>query len=258
MTTANEMPDDVDGAEDHKAVERAYYARIGSDGMAHALRKPFADSSRSQLLLEFGAVLSLLPPPPGRILDFGCGVGWTTDFLARSGYDATGLDLSPEAIEAAREAHGNRAAFYVHDYETPLVRHEPYDFALFFDALHHCTDVDAALRCAAEALRPGGVCVVAEPGRGHASASGSVNAHESYGVTERDMPPDVVLAAAHRAGFRHGTAYAQPAEVKNLLYEKQQRTGLRRLLDTRPGHWLLMVRAMDFSRRRGGLVRLER
>jgi len=246
---------------ERKEIESTYYAQIGTEGMAHALRKPFADESRGQLLLSFGAVLALMPPPPARVIDFGCGVGWTTDFLAKSGYQATGVDLSPEAIAAASAAYANEnARFLVHDYEEPLEDPGTYDVALFFDALHHCTDVEAAIRSAANALRPGGICLVAEPGRGHAHAAGSVEAHERFGVAEQDMPPKLVLATARKVGFRSGQVFPLPAEVQHLLYAVSgtRRTGLRRLLDTTPGRWLLMARAMDFNRGRGGMVRLER
>lgn len=244
-----------------KEIESTYFAQIGSDGMSHALGKPFSDGTRAQLLFGFGAILSLATPPPARVVDFGCGVGWTTDFLGRSGYQATGIDLSPEAIAASQRVYAsNNVRFILHDYEEDLDEPGTYDLALFFDALHHCADTEAALRTAANALRPGGVCLVAEPGRGHANAPTSLEAAERYGVTERDMPPELVLAAARTAGFRSGKVYAYPSEVQRLLYSAAptSRTGPRRLFDTRLGQWLLMLRAMDFNRGRSGLVRLER
>ncbi len=40
--------------------------------------------------------------PPGRALDLGCGTGTNVVYLARHGWDATGVDLVPRAIEEAR------------------------------------------------------------------------------------------------------------------------------------------------------------
>jgi SAM-dependent methyltransferase len=40
--------------------------------------------------------------PPSRILDIGCGAGTNVLWLAREGFRATGLDLAPGAIEAAK------------------------------------------------------------------------------------------------------------------------------------------------------------
>jgi SAM-dependent methyltransferase len=42
---------------------------------------------------------------PGRALDLGCGGGRNTRYLARQGWDATGIDLLGSAIEKAR-SHG--------------------------------------------------------------------------------------------------------------------------------------------------------
>jgi SAM-dependent methyltransferase len=41
--------------------------------------------------------------PPGEALDIGCGTGTNTVYLAKRGFDATGLDLSPTAIAAAQK-----------------------------------------------------------------------------------------------------------------------------------------------------------
>jgi SAM-dependent methyltransferase len=40
--------------------------------------------------------------PPGRALDLGCGAGRNTLYLARQGWDATGIDMISRAIDKAR------------------------------------------------------------------------------------------------------------------------------------------------------------
>lgn len=42
-------------------------------------------------------------PPKGKVIEFGCGEGRDSIFLVRSGYDVTGVDISPSAINRARE-----------------------------------------------------------------------------------------------------------------------------------------------------------
>jgi SAM-dependent methyltransferase len=42
------------------------------------------------------------PPPRGRVAVPGCGRGHDARFLARHGYDVTGFDFSPAAVQAAR------------------------------------------------------------------------------------------------------------------------------------------------------------
>jgi SAM-dependent methyltransferase len=42
------------------------------------------------------------PPPPGRALDIGCGTGTDSIYLARRGWDVTGVDMVPRALTIAR------------------------------------------------------------------------------------------------------------------------------------------------------------
>ena len=45
----------------------------------------------------------LLPTPPAKLLDLGCGTGLTSLSFARRGYDVTGQDISETAIQYANE-----------------------------------------------------------------------------------------------------------------------------------------------------------
>jgi SAM-dependent methyltransferase len=48
--------------------------------------------------------------PPGRALDLGCGAGRNTLYLARQGWDATGIDMISRAIDKARSRAVDDAA----------------------------------------------------------------------------------------------------------------------------------------------------
>ena len=48
--------------------------------------------------------------PPGTVLDVPCGDGRLTARLVEAGYDVTGIDVSPDALELAR-ARGLEARF---------------------------------------------------------------------------------------------------------------------------------------------------
>src|SRR5215217_7899512 len=88
---------------DPKKGEREYFARIGEAGIAHSLRKPFSDEYCSFNLSSLDALFHFLAPPPAQLIEFGCGVGWLSAFLAQRGYEVTGVDISPDAIAAAKE-----------------------------------------------------------------------------------------------------------------------------------------------------------
>src|SRR2546430_16388417 len=91
-----------------KSGEIKYLSNLGEAGVWHAANKPFSDPGCGRYLAELGAILALLPPPPARLLDLGCGTGWTSVFFARAGYEVVGLDLAPDMIEPA-EANRARA-----------------------------------------------------------------------------------------------------------------------------------------------------
>lgn len=75
---------------------------------------------------------TLLPDPPGRALDLGCGRGRYTPNLARRGWEAVGIDLVPRAIAAARE-RGDPGVQYVVGDVTDLVASDLGRFGFFLD-----------------------------------------------------------------------------------------------------------------------------
>ncbi|MDH4143863.1 MAG: class I SAM-dependent methyltransferase, partial [Acidimicrobiia bacterium] len=166
-----------------KQGEIDYLDNLDAESVAHAAAKPWSDPGCGQYLVEIGTILSLLPPPPARLLDLGCGTGWTSRMFAQRGYDVVGQDIAPSMIELARAAPPStgRVDFVVSDYET-LPYEGTFDIAVFYDALHHAVDEAEALAGAARALRPGGLLVTVEPGVGHARAEHSRRAVDDFGV----------------------------------------------------------------------------
>lgn len=103
------------------------------------------------------AMLHAVEPVAGaRILDFACGGGVTSAWLARRGARVVGVDLSPESLDRAREVHeslGLRATF-VRSLEDEQAE-GPFDAIVGRYALHH-TDVPALAPILASKLRLGG------------------------------------------------------------------------------------------------------
>ena len=195
-----------------KQDEIDYIGRLGDIGKKHALDKPWSDDGRGLYLQEMGALISLLPAPPARILDIGAGSGWTSCFYALSGYEVTATDIAPEMVELAKinAARYNVALdAVVSDFES-LPFENQFDAVIFYDCLHHAEDEVLALRSAYRALKKGGICITLEPGSGHAKSAVSVQAMKDLGVTERDMPPKVIISAATKIGFSSAQVFARP------------------------------------------------
>ena len=216
-----------------KKGEIDYLKNLGDDGVSHAARKPFSDPNCPQYLAEMGAIMLLLPRPPATVLDLGCGTGWTSLFLAKAGYWVTGIDISEDMIRVAnelREAEKVEAVrFMMYDYEK-FGLGGAFDSALFFDALHHSEDETAAIAAVHKALKPGGVCVVSEPGKGHERSPEAIEARRRYGVTERDMPPSRIIRAGKKAGFRRFKIYPHARGLHAAIYGDPQANLRRGLL----------------------------
>jgi SAM-dependent methyltransferase len=221
-----------------KQGEIQYLSSLGENGRRHAFNKPFSDAHCPNYLMELGAVMALLPPPPLHLLDVGCGTGWTSRFFARRGYDVLGVDISADMIQAARqisESEGlENVQYLVSDYEDMNLDGE-YDAAVFYDALHHAVDEEAALGAVYRALKPGGVCVTSEPGRGHARSAHSQTEMARFNVTEKDMPPGKIIGVGRKVGFRAFQTYPHAYDLSKATY--QPRGKLQKLIPAWPA-WL--------------------
>jgi len=79
--------------------------------------------------------------PPGRLLDVGCGDGFWTSIFSELGFEATGVDLSPGGIEAARSRYPG-IPFLVADADEALP-FEPGSFdVVFCRAISHFGEPD--------------------------------------------------------------------------------------------------------------------
>jgi SAM-dependent methyltransferase len=223
-----------------KSGERTYFTAIGEENAIATTRKPYGDRNEGALLSQIGTILSLLPNPPAKLLDLGCGTGWTSVMFAKSGYEVIGQDISEDAIAIANTYQKSphlKLEFVSRDYEDINSKNE-FDCAVFFDSLHHAEDETAALRGVYDALKPGGKIIISEPGRGHEKSFESQEAIRLYGVNERDMPPKDILKAAKSAGFKTYKVYPDIALIHKALYRDSFNNKYASLLK---GHFLRML-----------------
>ena len=116
---------------------------------------------------------------PCETVDLGCGTGNYAAWFASKGFEMTGIDFSPKAIELAQERSrkkGVTCRFIAGDLIGDLGRlHQSFDFAYDWEVLHHVfpKDREQYVRNVHRMLRPGGyylsVCFSEEdPGFGGA------------------------------------------------------------------------------------------
>lgn len=238
--------------------EFKYFEKLGVDGMRHAIHKPWSDPECGMYLMELGAILGLLPPK-GRLLDLGCGTGWTSVLFAQKGYDVVGQDLVPEAVEAGRKLKAEYGLanldFVAADYESLAFDNE-FDIAVFFDCLHHSLDEEKTLNSAYRALKPGGICITSEPGLGHARRSKEVMAQ--FGTTERDMHPAKIIRAAKKSGFKCMGVHPHAYDLFISLYRKHHGGRFSRLLALPGASSLAAIFSILVHRHVAGIVVLRK
>jgi SAM-dependent methyltransferase len=200
-----------------KQAEKEYPLQVDQ---AHLYSKPF-DCPR--VLREFGIALDILQQhlPTGKILDLGCGPGWTSLFLARAGYDVTGVDISERMIEIARERAGMESAcadsaarhftaipdFHVADVEELDLEKRDFDGAFLFDSLHHCPAYEQVLMRTCQHLRLDGYALLFEPSWLHHWSPHARAFSKQYGVTELGFSRSRLRRCLRRAGFRRVVDY---------------------------------------------------
>lgn len=100
---------------------------------------------------------------PASILDLGCGEGYVLDALTNLGIDATltGVDMSEEAVAAARIRLEGRAEILHGDIRDLRVDLEPFDLAMMLEVLEHLEEPADGLELLASMSR--GPIIVSVP-----------------------------------------------------------------------------------------------
>ena len=128
------------------------------------------DSRYEEKDLVWSAEPNLFLPPiverlPGRTaLDLACGEGRNTIWLARNGWDVTGIDFSAAGIEKAREIAGDTAVDWIVADVTTFVPDRKFDLVLIVYVHLDTAAMERLFANAASALAPGGTLI----GVGHA------------------------------------------------------------------------------------------
>lgn len=100
-----------------------------------------------------------------RVLDFGCGTGWTAEMLTASGARYLGIDPSTEGVALAERRYEKRprARFHRLDLKEPLtaaLRGAKFTHIFALDALYFVPDIEATLRALRASLEPEGMLVM--------------------------------------------------------------------------------------------------
>ncbi len=101
--------------------------------------------------------------PSDKVLEIGCGTGYFTKEIAKTGVSVTAIDISPELLTIAKEEIKDKKVTFVIEnaYEMSFEDHS-YDSIVGSSVLHHL-DIEKAVSEMFRVLKPGGTIFFTEP-----------------------------------------------------------------------------------------------
>jgi SAM-dependent methyltransferase len=162
-------------------------------------------------------VLDLLSPGPGStLLDVSCGTGFLLKAAAARGIQATGVDLSDEAVRVARQT-APAATLAVAGGEALCLRSGSFDFVTCLGSLEHFLDMDRGLAELRRVARPGATLCIMVPNRDFLGWKVQGQA----GTAQQDINEHLLSLAEWRAlfaahGLRELRVLADPWQATRL------------------------------------------
>lgn len=176
-------------------------------------------------LFDLATLLLLLDCRPGDlVLDLGAGPGFSTEMLARLGYDVVALDADLASLvhnRRRREFDPTRIDGAIRAVQGSAERlpfaDGAFDGVLGMNVLHHLANLDAAVSQVARVLKPGCRAVFAEPGLDHLHAAETARAVREHGEDDRAFDAVAFLSLARRRGFSQAMLSATLQSPLRLL-----------------------------------------
>jgi SAM-dependent methyltransferase len=126
-------------------------------------------------------------PGPASVLDAGCGSGYGSAELAKTGAAVTGADISGEAVTYARERFGAQGIRFVEaPCESLPFETGAFDLVTAFEVIEHLERWREMLAEANRVLKPGGVLLVSTPNRDYYTESRGEAGPNPFHVHEFD------------------------------------------------------------------------
>ncbi|MDP9056943.1 MAG: metalloregulator ArsR/SmtB family transcription factor [Pseudomonadota bacterium] len=187
-----------------EATAASYFARFAAEwDSIRSLHSPDAPVEQ--------ALLGVLGPALGALLDIGTGTGRMAEMLAVRASHVTAFDKSPEMLRIARARLQHLPAAQVDlvqgDFTALPFADGQFDTVLFHQVLHYAQAPELALAEAARVLRPGGCIAVVDFAAHDREELRSAHAHARLGFTEEQM-----LALFSEAGLRGDVPVALPGK----------------------------------------------
>ncbi|OYW11315.1 MAG: hypothetical protein B7X34_03330, partial [Acidobacteriia bacterium 12-62-4] len=169
-----------------------------------------------------------------RVLDVGCGTGYGTKELALTAREATGVDVSSEAIEYARENYAKDNLRYELGSATELpFADASFDLVVAFEVIEHLEEWQKLLTEARRVLAPGGQLVVSTPNKLYYAESREQSGPNPFHTHEFEIEE---FRAALAAVFPHVSMFLENHAESIVFQPESGASGAEVRLEGRTGH----------------------
>lgn len=158
--------------------------------------------------------------PGAQVLDAGCGSGYGSAELAKTGASVTGADISAEAVAMARERYAG-IRFVEAPCEALPLDAASFDLVTAFEVIEHLERWQELLREAGRVLKADGVLLVSTPNRDYYAESRGTAGPNPFHVHEFDYPE---FRDALGAVFPHVRIWTQN-HAEAIVFAPQEPTG---------------------------------
>jgi 2-polyprenyl-3-methyl-5-hydroxy-6-metoxy-1,4-benzoquinol methylase len=218
-----------------------YYGNVDAarfrSRLAEALMRWFRERRARQIASRLGGAQGR------RILDVGCGRGYTLAALQRLGADVYGTQLSEPAAKLAASLIGSDRVF-VGELADAHYPDAFFDCVTIWHVLEHVVDPLELLRDVARVLKPGGLLYVEVPNAGGLAARLFGCSWLAYDIPHHlyHFTPSTLAATAARAGLQRTTE-------SHFSLEYSPPTLLQTVLNASMGNNNLLFNRLAFSSR---------
>ena len=215
-------------------------------GYSRFLTGSYGEDRRRRYRVVMDAIAPLLDDGAGRrLLDFGCGTGAFLDLAERRGFEAYGVDLSPDAVEHARSQLSTAKVFVGAPIEVDEIAAGGFDVATMWSVLAHLPRPVEELSTLRSLLTDDGVLVILTVNAGSLLLAARGNQWSGFTRNHlmfysRDTLPEL-LAKAGFAGVGFASFYGHDLAGGTGELSPEEGELLRQRIDATDGGNMLVA-----------------
>ncbi len=141
--------------------------KLFDDIAVNYVKKDLTTYCRVARKLRLVQSLKGIKQPVKRILEVGCGAGFSVEYLKGKYINYTGIDYSENLIKYAKKHNDYTGAKFeclnINDFNSEL----KFDVVLMIGVLHHMPEPEKVIKSLSRILKPDGIVVVNEPQAGN-------------------------------------------------------------------------------------------